>query len=225
MPRPRLAVGALAAALLLTASACGGSDDSGPDTTPTLAEAPTTEAGGSSTTSGRDPAATTTTTTSPNLPPTDSPLQDQLLAPGTVGDGYAPDDTLGQGTFDGDLCEDVIIEPTWDDQAGQGLSRSDGAEKATFTQAVMAFADEAAAEGFATAVADGQSTCLAVGEPTTVDVGDEAVLFVVSDEEGVAAAAIVRVGPRVTTLTAFGPSGDGVLDEDLVQAAGAALGG
>ncbi|CAN5760829.1 MAG: hypothetical protein ACR2JF_07925 [Iamia sp.] len=67
MPRSRLAAGALVAALVLAATGCGGDDDSGSDTT----------------------------TTSPNLPPTDSPLEDQLLAPATVGDGYASDDTLG----------------------------------------------------------------------------------------------------------------------------------
>lgn len=225
MPRSRIAAGVLAATLVLATGACGGDDDSGSDPTTTLADAPTTEVAAATTTADSEPAATTTPTTSPNLPPIDSPLEDQLLAPAAVGDGYGPDDTLGQGTFDGDLCEDVIIEPTWDDQAGQGLSQGEGDQKVTFTQAVLAFADEAAAEGFATAVADGQGTCLAVGEPTTVEVGDEAVLFAVSDEEGVAAAAIVRVGPRVTVLTAFGPSGEGILDEDLVQAAGAALGG
>ncbi len=228
MPRSRIAACALAAALLVGVVACGGDDDSGTTTTSTstLPDAPTTadEAGGSTTTAGGGDEATTTTT-SPNLPPSDSPLVDQLLDPSAVGEGFAPDDTLGDGTFDGDLCEDVIVEPSWDDQAGQGLTEpEEGGDLTAFTQAVLEFADEAAAEAFVGEVRDGQTTCLG-GEASDVDAGDQAFLISVSDEEGSSAAAVVRIGTRVTALTALGPTDPGPLDEDLVQQAAAAIGG
>ena len=232
MHRPRIAACAVAAALVLVLAACGGDDDSGTTTTSTstLPDAPTTAGSddGATTTAGEDGEGPTTTaapTTSPNLPPSDSPLVDQLLDPAVVGEGFAPDDTLGDGTFDGDLCEDVTIEPSWDDQAGQGLSRpEDGGDLTAFTQAVLDFPDDAAAEAFVAEVREGQTTCLG-GEATDVDAGDEAFLISVSDEEGSAAAAVVRIGPRVTSLTALGPSDPGPLDEELVQAAAAAIGG
>jgi hypothetical protein len=230
--RPRIAVCAVAAALVLALAACGGDDDSGTTTTSTstLPDAPTTagDDDGATTTAGEDGEGPTTTaapTTSPNLPPSDSPLVDQLLDPAAVGEGFAPDDTLGDGTFDGDLCEDVTIGPSWDDQAGQGLSRTEeGDDLTAFTQAVLDFPDDAAAEAFVAEVREGQTTCLG-GEATDVDAGDEAFLISVSDEEGSAAAAVVRIGPRVTSLTALGPTDPSPLDEELVQAAAAAIGG
>ncbi|WCO68344.1 sensor domain-containing protein [Iamia majanohamensis] len=232
MHRPRIAACAVAAALVLALAACGGDDDSGTTTTSTstLPDAPSTAGtdDGATTTAGDDDGGPTTTaapTTSPNLPPSDSPLVDQLLDPAAVGEGFAPDDTLGDGTFDGDLCEDVTIEPSWDDQAGQGLSRAEeGGDLTAFTQAVLDFPDDAAAEAFVAEVREGQTTCLG-GEATDVDAGDEAFLISVSDEEGSAAAAVVRIGPRVTSLTALGPTDPGPLDEELVQAAAAAIGG
>jgi hypothetical protein len=119
----------------------------------------------------------------------------------------------------------VTIEPTWDDDAGQGLSRAgDGDDLDTFTQAVLSFPDEAAAAAFVTDVAEGQGTCLG-GAMEPVEAGDEALLLVVSDEEGTSASAVVRVGARVTVLTALGPSDPGPVDEDLVAAAASSLGG
>lgn len=228
MPRPRIAPCALAALLLLGATACGGDDD---ETAPTTSTTAATSTPASTPTTGPGSVPTSTTvpgaspTTSPNLVPNDSPLGEQLLAPTAVGEGYGPDDTLGDGTFDGDLCEGVVIDPTWDDEAGQALSNAgaDGALE-TFTQSILAFPDDAAASSFLTEVADGQGTCLgAIAEP--VDAGDEAVLVVVSDEEGSSAAGLARVGARVTLLTAIGPADPPPVDEALVVAAATALGG
>ncbi len=244
MHRSPRAACVLTLAVTLAMSACGSDGDSGSatttsttttsttttSTTSTLESAPSTGAGpsdgGPSTVSttapGRDDAPDTT---SPNLAPTDSPLVDQLLDPTAVGGGYTPDDTLGDGTFDGDLCEDVVIEPTWEDEAGQGLSRSEGDGGPTFfTQAVLDFAEPDTAEAFVVAVRNGQSTCLGA-QPAALDIGDEAFLIGVSDEEGTLGAGVVRVGARVTTLNAQGPADPGPVDEDLVRAAAAALGG
>ena len=58
-----------------------------------------------------------------------------------------------------------------------------------------------------------------------VEAGDEALLLVVTDEEGASASAVVRVGARVTVLTALGPADPGPIDEDLVAEAAAGLGG
>lgn len=216
MPRHRLATCALAVGALLAAAGCGGDDDA---TSPTSTAAPPTTAPVDATT---DPAGATTA--SPNLVPNDSSLVDQLLDPADVGEGYTPDDTLGDGTFDGDLCEDVVIAPSWDDEAGQALSRpADDGDLDTFTQAVLSFSDEAAAAAFVTEVGDGQGTCLG-GSMEPVTAGDEALLLVVNDEEGASASAVVRVGARVTVLTALGPTDPGPVDEDLVATAAAGLG-
>lgn len=206
------------AALLAGCSDDGGSDDEGTGTT-TTAEPGTTDGADPSaaddptTTAGPDePDATTTTTTSPNLAPSDSPLLDLLVAPATFGSGHAPDDTYGDGTFDGDLCEDVTIEPTWDDQAGQALSAGED----SVSQAVLRFPDADVAAAFVQDLVDGVTTCDPNIEPAELaDVGDEATRLSVSDEEGSRDRVVVRVGPLVTTVIAV-TDGPSPLTDDVV---------
>ena len=175
--------------------------------TPDEGGAPTTTAGDTTTTS--DPEATATT--SPNLPPSDSPLVELLTPASSFGAGYAPDDTYGDGTFDGDLCEDVTIDTTWDDQAGQALS----AGGASITQAVLRFADAATATAFVQDLTDGVTTCDPNIVPEPVEgVGDEASRLTTSDEEGSRDQLIVRVGPLVTVVTALAPDGASPLGPD-----------
>lgn len=217
--RRRGAVIVLAGALVVL-GACSdddsGSDDAAATSTTTEAteatDPPSTTAGETTTTS--DPAATTTT--SPNLAPSDSPLNELLVPPAAFGAGYAPDDTYGDGTFDGDLCEDVTIEQTWDDQAGQALS----AGEASITQAVLRFADADAATGFVQELSDGVTTCDPNIVPEAIaGVGDEAARLGTSDEEGRSDRVVIRVGPLVTVATANTTDGSAPLLEDEVSSA------
>ncbi len=236
----------LVAVLLVGAAAC--SDDGGDDATDetTTTEATTgddrsaddpdataddTSDDADATTEGDDPDAgddgTTTsddpdvTTTSPNLTPNDSPLGDLLLAPSEVGAGYAPDDTLGDGSFDGDLCEEVTVEAAFDDQAAQGLLQGTGEAAVSFTQAVMRFPDAAAAEGFVTAVVEGIEQCSPGAEITEVDAGDQAVIATDETEGFAIAAGVVRVGDLVSwTASLTATLAATPITDDLVGTAG-----
>lgn len=219
----RRALGVIGVGLLVLLGACsddGGDDDAAATSTTTevadATDAPATTAGETTTTS--DPAATTTT--SPNLAPSDSPLVELLAPAATFGAGYAPDDTYGDGTFDGDLCEDVTVDQTWDDQAGQALS----AGEADVTQAVLRFADDAAATAFVQELGDGVSTCDPNIVPEAVaGVGDEAYRLGTSDEEGRRDSLVIRIGPLVTVAAARTPDGTEVLVADVADTLAMAL--
>ncbi|QYG92039.1 hypothetical protein HC251_06035 [Iamia sp. SCSIO 61187] len=244
MTRTRFVALLLAALLLAGLAACGDDDAGDDETTTTQADGEDTDADGSTTTDADDEDGSTTeaptdddetttteagaTTTSPNLPPNDSPLQDLLLDPGAVGEGYAPDDTLGDGSFDTDLCEEVTLEQTWDDQAAQALLRGTGDDAVIFQQSVLRFADAGAAEAFAAEVVDALTACQPDTEVEPVDGtdGQATLARAGAGEAGTATGAVVQVGDLVTWM--FGLTGPGVeppVDEALITAASALLAG
>jgi hypothetical protein len=241
------------AALLLTVllllvpaglAGCGDDGDDGDAASTTTADdggtdGSTTEAdGGSTTTDGSEGSTTeapgddpTTTvegsTTSPNLPPNDSPLGELLLDPADIGSGYAADDALGDGSFDTDLCEEVTLEQTWDDQAAQALLAGEGPDSSAFQQSVLGFPDAATAEAFVTAVSDALVTCQTGTEAEAVDgVGDQALIARAGDSTTAAVAGMVRVGDRVSWLLSIAaPDQTPVVDEALLAAAAEQLAG
>lgn len=173
------------------------------DTTDTADGETTTEPGDTSTTADPD-----VTTTSPNLAPNDSPLADLLLAPSQIGDGFAPDDSLGDGSFDGDLCEEVTVESTFDDEASQALLEGAGDDAVSFTQSVMRFADEEVAQTFLDAVVDGIQQCSPDAEVTEVDAGDASTLLTDDVEDlGGITGGLVRVGDLVSWTTSLAGPG------------------
>lgn len=234
MKRPaRLAV-AVVAALALALGACGGDDDATPATSTT-----TTEAGDGATTTTADGTGTdgpdteppdgepeqTTTTAAPPVAGPDE-LRALLLDPEAIAEGLRLDHTFGDGTFSPDLCEDVILDATWDDQASQALSTGTGPEDTAVNQAVLAFADAATAEAFVASLLDGYQACLAQGDLAEVDAGDEAARHVV-ETEGITTTtdAAVRVGARVAVLRAVHPTGEEPVDDAVLAAAGDRLAG
>lgn len=221
------------ATLLLVGAACGGDDedpsadattststaaDGGDDEDPstTTEDATTTTEDVSTTTAGEDQPTTTSdddapTTTSPNLPPNDSPLAELLADPTELGEGYVPDDSLGDGSFDGDLCEDVFIEAAWEEQASQALRQGTGDDAVTFQQTILRFFDESAAEAFCAQVSDGLVTCQPGTTMTEVaGVGDEAVLAALVEEGSAVAGGLVRSGDLVGYSSAIGPAEPGL---------------
>ncbi len=235
-------------AVLLLASAglaaCGDDGEDGDDgaaatTTTEAAADPGADGEGSTTGAGDDPDATTTeappegetttseggTTTSPNLPPNSSPLADLLLDPTAVGPGFAPDDTLGDGTLDTDFCEEVTLEEAWDDQAAQALLAGAGEEGSIFQQSLLRFPDDAAAEAFADALGEALVTCQPTTETTELEgIGDAALLATAPDQDTTAVAGIVRVGDLVAWHLAISSPGTPTpLDEALLAASADAL--
>ncbi len=206
-------------------------DDGGTDGSTTEAgDGSTTTADGGSTTEAPSDDPTTSeggSTTSPNLPPNDSPLAELLLDPADVGTGYAADDSLGDGSFDTDLCEEVTLEETWDDQAAQALLAGEGPDSSAFQQSVLGFPDAATAEAFVTGVSDALVTCQTGTEAETVEgVGDQALLARAGDSMTSAVAGMVRVGDRVSWLLSIAaPDQTAVVDEDLLAAAAEQLAG
>lgn len=214
----RVASAGLALALVLGAAAC--SDDDDPATTSTTAP----RDGETSSTSAAvtAPGETTTTAAPPVAGPED--LQALLLPPEQVGDGFALDPALGTGAFSGELCEDVTMDPTWDEQASQALTRAAAGDQELVTQAVLSFPDAAAAEAFVAALADALETCQPDGEQQAVDAGDEALLVETASGETSSSAGAVRVGAVVSTFTVVHPTAAGdPLTPDLLAAAGALL--
>lgn len=236
----------LAALLLVSAglAGCGddGGDDGAADTTTTEADATEPDTGdddGSTTEAPDDEITASTeappddetttsedgTTTSPNLPPNDSPLADLLLDPAVIGPGFAPDDSLGDGSLDTDLCEEITLEETWDDQAAQALLSGTGDEGAIFQQALLRFPDDAAAEAFAGELGEALVTCQPGTETAEVpDVGDEALIATAPEAETTATAGIVRVGDIVAWhLAITSPGIPSPLDEELLATSAEAL--
>lgn len=228
MSRSRAASLVLVLSLVVAGAACGGDDGGQAGTTTTS----TTTAGGrgdgpvTSEDEGTTtlPEETTTTAASPVAGPDD--LRAGLVDPARVGGGFALDHTQGTGAFSGELCEDVTLEATWDDQASHALALGAGDDHQLVTQAVLAFADEATAEAFAAAAGEGHRTCLSEGVSQDVDAGDEAVLIEVDSGETSSSLAVVRVGARASVFTALYPTaaGDPVTAGLLVTAAAALAG-
>lgn len=203
----------------------GEGDGAGSTTTTTT----TSGADGGATTTGEDAVTTlpdeTTTTAAPSVAGPED-LQSLLVDPARIGDGFALDASLGDGTFSGELCEDVTLDRTWDDQASQALTRGDGDDRQLVTQAVLAFADEATASAFVQALVEGTRTCLAEGEVDDVDAGDEATIIEIVSGGTTTSLAIVRAGAQVSVFDALRPTAvDRYLTQDLLVAAGAKLAG
>lgn len=211
----------------------GGDDDAGTTTTTDAAtaggddEATTAAPEGddeTTTTEGDEPSTTVEggSTTSPNLPPNDSPLAELLLDPAVVGPGFAPNDTLGDGSLDTDLCEEITLEETWDDQAAQALTAGTEEDATIFQQAILRFPDDTAAEAFATELGDALVACQPGTETATVDgVGDTAILATApAMETSAATAGIVQVGDLVVWLLGISaPGAESPVDEDVMTAA------
>jgi len=240
--RPLLA---LASLLLVTAGLVGCGDDDGDDagggggtttteatdgdggTTASSDATDTTEGSTTETSTDDEPTTAGGSTTSPNLPPNDSPLVDLLLDPATLGPDFVADDSLGDGSFDTDLCEEISLEATWDDQAAQALLAGTGDDAVIFQQAILRFPDEAAAEAFTTEVGDALVACQPGTEITPVEgVGDEAFLGASPSAEFTTAAGLVRVGDLVTTLLGLtAPNVPAPVDEPTLAAAAGLLAG
>lgn len=245
MTTRRLAAPLLVALVLVSAglAGCGGDDgddDAGTTTTTDAAgtddETTSTTApegdDGSTTTEVPDDGSTTTaeggSTTSPNLPPNDSPLAELLLDPATVGPDFTPDDSLGDGSLDTDLCEEITLEETWDDQAAQALTSGTDEDGAIFQQAILRFADDAAAEAFATELGDSLVACQPGTETTAVEgVGDLALLATAPEVEASSATAgIVQEGDLVVWLLGISaPGAESPVDQDILTAAADLLAG
>lgn len=238
----------LVALVLVTAglAGCGDGGDDDDATTTTTTEAADGETAGDDGSTTEDPATsdddgattepsdeegTTTTeggTTSPDLPADDRPLAELLLDPARVGSGYTADDTLGDGSLDTDLCEEVTLEETWDDQAAQALLSGSGDDGAIFQQAVLRFPDDAVAEAFYAELAAALVTCQPGTETAEVDgAGDEALLATAPDESaGTAVAGLVRVGDLVGWhLSLTGPGVEPPVTEAILTEAAALLAG
>ena len=235
----------LVALVLVSAglAGCGGDDgDDDAGTTTTDADAAGTDDGtasttapegddGSTTTEAPDDGSTTTeggSTTSPNLPPNDSPLAELLLDPAVVGPEFAPDDSLGDGSLDTDLCEEITLEETWDDQAAQALLSGTDEDGAIFQQAILRFPDDAAAEAFATELGDSLVACQPGTETTVVEgVGDLALLATAPEVEASSATAgIVQMGDLVAWLLGISaPGAASPVDQDILTTAAELLAG
>ena len=239
---PLLVALVLVSAGLAGLAGCGDDDGDGDDAGTTTTDAAgaddepsstTAPAGddGSTTSEVADDGSTTTaeggSTTSPNLPPNDSPLAELLLDPATVGPGFAPDDRLGDGSLDTDLCEEITLEETWDDQAAQALLSGSIEEAAIFQQSILRFSDDTAAEAFVVALGDALSTCQPGTQTQPVEgVGDEAVLATAPDTESTAVAGILRVGDLVAWhLGITRPGVESPVDEDILAASAELLAG
>lgn len=219
---------AVVAGVLVLLVGCGGDDDASDPTVPVT----TTTADDGDTAASEDdgdegdpgPAdPDPTTTTSPNLTPAEGPLVDRLVDPAVV-EGFSPDDAFGDGSLDGDLCEDVTIESTWDDEASLALSDGHATAPATFQEAVLAFADEQAASDFVDAVVAAHQECTLSPTVTSLDgVGDAAERV---DVEGPPAqtVVVVRVGATVAHATAIGGAdGGGTIPDEVITAVADAL--
>jgi hypothetical protein len=205
----------LAGAVLLAALA-GCSDDDGDSadrstTTTSPADAPTTTAAGS------------------GKPLNESDLIDALLDPAEVAEGLKASPLPGSGDLELELCPDVTLEATWDDQAAQGLIRSGSQDLLVVNQSVLAFADAAAAEAFYDAVVDGYAECdPGLASEAVPDVGDEAVLLgAAAGGEGTSSVALVRAGAHVVRLDANGtppvPGAEPVVSAELAARLAAVL--
>jgi hypothetical protein len=243
MTTRRSAVLLLVVPLLVAAglAGCGGDGDDDDAGTTTTTEAAGTDDETTSTTAPEGDDTTTTevpddgsttteggSTTSPNLPPNDSPLAEYLLDPAAVGPGFAPDDALGNGSLDTDLCEEVTLEETWDDQAAQALLSGTEEDEAIFQQAVLRFPDDAAAEAFATELADSLVACQPGTETTALDgVGDLALLATAPEvETSAATAGVVQEGDIVVWLLGISaPGAESPVDQDILTAAAELLAG
>ncbi|HEX7133961.1 MAG TPA: hypothetical protein VF228_15400 [Iamia sp.] len=241
MTTRRRSIPLLATLLLLVASGlvgCGddGDDDaSGDPTSTTTTEAAgdetTTEAPADDETTTEAPADDETTTTegpTTTAPvPDDSELAGLLLDPAAVGPEFTPDDTLGDGTFDPQLCPDITLEETWDDQAAQALVAGADEEAILFQQAILRFPDDAAAEAFTAELGDALVTCQPGTEVAPVDgAGDEALLATAADTGTTAMAGVVRVGALVSWILGIsGPDLAAPVDEGILTAAADALAG
>lgn len=235
MTRTRAAFTLLAVLLAVAALACGGDDDDGGATSPTTEEgaAPDDGAGGEGTSPDEpgpdDPEGTDATPpasddTAPRDP--DSPLRAVLTDPAEVGEGYAPDPGLGDGTFEVDLCEEVTVDATWEESGSQALSRASGEGTTFYSESVLGFADAAAAEAFVDAAVEGYLTCLPDMERSDPDVGDGAVVLRNDDLVSTQVYALVVVGERVAALRAStDPGGDLPVDDELLAAVASRLAG
>jgi len=210
-----------------TTEAAEGDGEAGDDTTASSDAADTTEGSTTETSTDDEPTTTGGTTTSPNLPANDSPLADLLLDPATLGPDFVPDDSLGDGSFDTDVCEEITLEATWDDEAAQALLAGTGDDAVILQQSILRFPDEATAETFTAAVGDALVTCQPGTDVTPVEgIGDEALLATSSDTDFTSAAGIVRVGDLVTALIGLaGPDIAAPVDELTLTAAADLLAG
>lgn len=223
--RRSLVAAGLVAALALALGGCSDDDEPAPSTTTdsSMAAEPSapTSGSGSSTTTAPDGSSTTTTAPAESGP---AELRSALVAPATLGEGYAPDATVGTGAFSGELCEDVTLEATWDDQASQALSRGQGTEQEVVTQSVLAFADADAAEDFVAALVDGTEQCLGAAEGGPVEAGEEAELRQVASDPFTTSLGVVRVGATVSAFSGLRPSAaDASVTAELLVAAGELL--
>lgn len=215
---------ALALAVLLAVGAGACSDDGGDDATST-----TTTTGAASTTSGATGETTATTAPGSGRPLNESDLVDALLPPEEVGADLAvgEDDTVGVGDFQPALCPDVEVAVTWDDQAARRLVGTGEGGTLAVEQAVLAFADEAAADAFVDEAVAGYVTCdPAIVLEDVADVGERAVRLVGQGDPPTAAGAMVRVGAHVAFIEVVsGPPADAgaVVTSDLLRAAAARL--
>jgi hypothetical protein len=234
MPSRRILALSLAVALAFGGAGCGGDDDSAPDETgtTTTVDSPTRPSGSTNETEPTGPTEPTepgestdppnTTGSEPiDTTPNDSPLNALLTEPTDVGEGFVPDPELGDGSFDTDLCEEVTLEATWEDEASQGLRNGTGEESTYYTESIFSFSGATVAEDFVTAVAEGMQACLP--DDTTLrprpDIADEAVVIDVEGPEGTMQTALVRTGARVALLgTAFDQGDSSVLTDALLEA-------
>lgn len=231
MIRPRTAGLALALALVLplAASCSDGDDDGAAPASSSATTTSSTEGGGGASTTEEATSTLPDETTTTAAPPVAGSveLQTLLIDPARFGDGFGLDPTLGNGTFSGELCEEVTLEQTWVDQASQALSAGQGDERRLVTQAVLELPDEGAAEAFVQAVVTGNETCLPdAGEVTDVVVGDGGVVIDIPSGDTSTSVAVIRSGTRVVVFDALYPTAAGSpLTSELLDAAGTALAG
>jgi hypothetical protein len=143
-----------------------------------------------------------------------------LLAPEEIAEGLAPNDRLGSGAFQVEVCRDHTVEATWDDQAAQFLFGSGGGKPLVVKQAVLAFSAAEVADTFVDVVAETVAACDPAAEAEDVpDVADRAVR--ISASAGGVVQVLLRKGSHVVHLWANSAAEavdvDAVVDAELMS--------
>lgn len=204
--RSRAALAAALAVLALLGAACSDDSDGG-DEADRSTTTPTTETGSTDST-------TTTIDNSQGRPLNETEeLTAALAEPGVFGEGLAADPTsVGDGSFQVQLCPDQEVEVTWDDQASQGLLRTGGAGTLIVRQSVLAFPDAETADAFVDGYLEGVRACNpAVQVEDLTGIGENGKRFTAATDGSPASAAgaFVRVGTHVVSVESTGdPAAD-----------------
>lgn len=221
--RRRTALVAAVAVLALLGAACSDDSDGGEEADRSTTT--TTESTGST------DSTTTTVDNSQGRPLNESEeLVAALAEPATFGDGLEVDpSSVGDGSFQLQLCPDTSLEATWDDQASQGLLRAGEAGTTLIVrQSVLAFPDAGVADAFIDDYLAAVTTC----NPTVqveddLSIGERGARFTAATgEQADAAGAFVRAGTHVAYVDATGdPASDlaAVVNDERLTAVAALL--